>query len=77
VGRAEVADLLRAGNVAFVAASVGLPMRWIATADLFTFWKNQVKPHLVDKDATFISREAYPKEYCYLPTYRKSARVLT
>jgi len=71
VGHAEVAELLRAGNVAFVVANVGLPLRWIATADLFIFGTNEVKPYLVDKDATSTSWEAYPGEYCYLATYRK------
>lgn len=65
VGVDEVTALLRAGAVRFVIADVGLPLRWIPTRDCFSYWKSEVKSHLVAAGAAGFHYADYPGEYCY------------
>jgi hypothetical protein len=61
---ADVAELLRRGEVEFVVADVGKPLQWIAVNDCFSFWKNEVKPHLAGPDMK-LRLDEFPGQYCY------------
>ena len=51
--------LLRDGST-FVVADVGHPLRWIPEQDRLSFWKAEVKDHLVPaKDDDFILDACY------------------
>ncbi|MBX9623909.1 MAG: hypothetical protein K2X82_08840 [Gemmataceae bacterium] len=68
VGRAEIADLLRAGPVRFVVADLASGLTWVPAAGGYRFWKDEVKAHLVepaDAGAGF-RLEDDPGGYCYL-----------
>jgi hypothetical protein len=61
---AEIAGLLRGGNVRFVVADVGSKPAWIPPAETFRFWKEEVKPHLAEPGLR-ASLPDFPEEYCY------------
>ena len=60
----HIAALLRQGQVCFVVASAGEPLRWVTPAECFAFWKGEVRPHLAAPEASVILSE-FPGEYCY------------
>ena len=60
----EIADLLRAGEVRFVVADVGSPLRWLPADECYDFWNSEVKRHLADPAAANYL-EAFPGGYCY------------
>lgn len=60
----DIAGLLRAGKVRFVAANVGSPLKWVPVDECYDFWKSEVKNHLADPAANNY-REDFPDEYCY------------
>jgi hypothetical protein len=70
VGRERVIDLLRDGRVRFVLANCGHPLRWIRPDDCYRFWKEEVKPHLVEPDAfeRGIRLEDWPGEDFFVGT---------
>ncbi len=70
VGRAELADLLRVGPVRFVVADCGSPLRWVPADDRYRFWKDEVKPRLVEADVAEgrFRLEDFPGERCYVAT---------
>jgi hypothetical protein len=61
----QVTELLRQGPVRFVVADLGHRPSWIGLSDRWTFWKNEVKPHLA-KSADEIVLEEYPDRYAYV-----------
>jgi hypothetical protein len=63
LGESDIKNLLREGPIQFLVADVGKPLQWIAEADCFGFWKEEVQPHLALGDAWRI--EDYPGQYCY------------
>ena len=65
VGRDDISKLLRDGST-FVVADLGHPLRWIPEQDRFTFWKAEVKDHLVPADEDRFHFDAYPRGYCYV-----------
>ena len=69
IGLPEIATLLKKSDTSFVVADVGLPLRWIPGDERFAFWKSEVTPRLVSKEAHAIQRESYPGEYCYVATH--------
>jgi hypothetical protein len=75
VGEADIARLLRDGS-SFVVAEVGLPLRWIAERDRFTFWKTEVKCRLVAADADGFYLADYPDGYCYVAAMWKCASTV-
>jgi hypothetical protein len=72
VGREQIAAHLRGGRVRFVVADVGMgsPLRWIPPGEIYQFWKDEVKPHLVEPEAAErgFRLEEWPGEYCYVAT---------
>jgi hypothetical protein len=68
VGRSDVAELLRGGSVSFVIADCGRPLNWVPHRDCYRFWKNEVKPRLVEPDAAErgFRLEEFPGQYCYV-----------
>lgn len=67
VGRQQVAARLRNGRVRFVVADCGHPLRWIRSDDCYRFWKEELKPHLIEPGALArgVRREDWPGEYFY------------
>ena len=65
VGEAEIAHLLQQGS-SLVVADVGHPLRWISETDRFSFWKTEVRCHLVSPDADGFRLDDYPGGYCYV-----------
>ena len=65
VSATEVAALLREPGTQFVRADPGMPLKWIAPAQTFAFWKDEVLPRVVDPALDEWSIEDYPGEYCY------------
>ena len=44
----DIIALLRNSQIGFVIANVGLPLRWIASAGCFVFWKTEGRFHLIE-----------------------------
>jgi hypothetical protein len=68
LGRNQMAELLRNNRVRFVTADCGLPLKWIPLDDRFRFWREEVKPHLIEPA---IAKKGFrlencPGEYCYV-----------
>lgn len=61
----DIRDLLRLGPLRFAVGDVGRPLRWIAEADRFQFWKAEGQPHLAMPDVP-IDRDAFPGGLAYL-----------
>jgi hypothetical protein len=70
VGREQVADLLRSGRVTFVLANCGDPLTWVPPEDSHRFWKEEVKPHLVEPDVaqSGFRVEDWPGGHCFVGT---------
>lgn len=47
----DIKELLAAGPVQFVVADVGHALKWVALEQRFTFWKDEVRPHLLSPAA--------------------------
>jgi hypothetical protein len=65
VGRNEISQLLRNGST-FVVADVGHPLHWMPEQYRFSFWKAEVRDHLVPVELDRFYLEDYPNEYCYI-----------
>jgi len=68
VGRDDLGNLLRRGPVRFVVADCGQPLEWVSVHDCYRFWKDEVKPHLVERgsaDGGF-RLDVFPGAYCYV-----------
>lgn len=59
----DIRDLLRTGPVRFVVAAVGSPLRWVAAADCFRFWKAEVHSRVAGPGEARL--EDFPGGYCY------------
>jgi len=68
VGQEQIAEMLRRGAVRFVLANCGKPLSWVALEDCHRFWKEEVKPHLVEPDAAEIGfqLEDFPDSFCFI-----------
>jgi hypothetical protein len=66
LGRDDVAGRLASTAVRFVVADVGHPLQWISPGDRFQFWKETVRPRVVDPQSDGVRLEDYPGEYCFL-----------
>ena len=64
VDRNEVTEVLRHGAVRFVVADIGHKVKWIPANDCYSYWKEEVKPHLADPEVS-VPLEEFPGEYCY------------
>lgn len=62
----DLRQLVRAGQVRFVIADVGAPLRWISAGESHTFWKLEVRPHLVDEPDRPFDICHFPEGYCYV-----------
>lgn len=67
----DIAELLRGGEVQFVVANVGSPLKWIPLDECYSFWKSEVKSHLADRAAENYL-ENFPDEYCYFASEWKA-----
>ena len=66
---ADIKARLRSGPIQFVVANVGGPLRWVEPAASFQFWKEEIKPHLVEPAAeSGFTLDAFPGSYAYIAT---------
>lgn len=67
VGVAQIANHLRQGDVRFVVANGGDRLNWVSHENVYRFWKEEVKPHLVEPESVEegFRLEDYPSEYCF------------
>ncbi len=67
VSQNDIAALLREGPIQFVIANCGEKLRWVSVKDCMNFWKDDVKPRLVELDAAEqgFRLEDYPGHRCY------------
>jgi hypothetical protein len=70
VSSERLIDLLRTGPVQFVLAKGASSLKWIPMSDCYRFWKEEVKPHLVEPlvSENGFRIEDWPDNYCYLGT---------
>jgi|SRR5690349_7535461 hypothetical protein len=60
----DVKALLQNGEVQFVVADVGCPLRWIPVKDCFDFWKTSAKLHVVEP-GTRVLLQNFPDSYIF------------
>jgi hypothetical protein len=67
VGKAHIQKLLRSGQVRFVLADIGKPLEWIEPNAQYSFWKNELSPHLAEPSSAEhgVSLDEWPDGYCY------------
>jgi hypothetical protein len=67
VGIGQISNLLRQSSVRFVVANVGEPLNWVPEEDAYRFWKEEVKPHLVEPQSAEdgFRLEDFPGEFCF------------
>lgn len=58
--------MLRMGQVQFIVADIGSPLRRIDMAKCFDFWKSEVEHHLIDDPGLGFSLDDFPGGYAYL-----------
>jgi len=58
--------LLQRGVVRFVVANLGHSLRWIPETETFSFWKSEVRPHLVNEPDRPFNLDHYSQGYCYI-----------
>jgi len=63
LGLEEIKQMLREGGVQFVIASPGDKLQWVEDADVFSFWKEELKQHLCETDKAYL--EDFPGHYFY------------
>ena len=61
----DIRMLMKAQPVTFVVADIGKPLRWISAANIYPFYKNEVKEH-VPIDPQSIDLESFEGEWAYL-----------
>lgn len=66
LSREDVRRLVQQGVVRFAVADVGHPLRWIPAEDRYVFWKEEIKPHIVDQPEGPIDVYSYPHGYAYV-----------
>ena len=67
----DIKELLRKARAQFIVANIGDNLKWIPEDDCFSFWKNEVKIHLVDPNKNHVL-EDFPGEYFYLASEWKA-----
>jgi hypothetical protein len=65
-GAERIKQLLRSGEMSFVIADVGKPLRWISEKDAASFWKTEVKDHLADGERAYL--DDFPGGYAFFAT---------
>lgn len=70
VGCEQVAELLGCGPVRFVIANCGDSLKWVSADACYRYWKEVVKPHLVEPNAAVngFRPERFPDGYCLIGT---------
>jgi hypothetical protein len=77
LGQEEIRQLLQTGQTQFVVANAGDPLRRIPMHDSYSFWKLEVRKHLVaEPDRTFNVYE-FHEGYCYLASEWRDANGQT
>jgi len=66
LSRDELKALLSQHRIEFVVANLGHPLKWIPVDECFSFWKSEVKPHLVSSPDGGFSLEDFSYEYAYV-----------
>jgi hypothetical protein len=68
VGSQQIGELLGHGLVQFVVATCGRPLQWVALGECYQFWKEEVKPRLVEPSAAEngLRLEEYPGSFCFV-----------
>lgn len=59
-------DMLRQFPVEFYVAEVGSPLRRVALADCYDFWKSEVRANVVDDLEAGFSLEDFPRGFAYV-----------
>jgi hypothetical protein len=49
-----------------VVADVGLPLRWLDTAEVIPFWRKQAQGRIVDPATNGFRLEDFPGEFCFI-----------
>ena len=49
-----------------VVASIGEPLRWLRSTELFDWWKSEARPRLVDPALNGWRLEDFPDERCWV-----------
>jgi len=57
--------LLSEASLQFVVADPGLALQWIPPSGRFRFWKEEVRPRLVESGAEGFRIEEFPGDYCF------------
>jgi len=65
IGIHEIHDLLSHGQIRIVVADCGTKPHWVPSQEIWTFWKQDMKPHIADQSLR-IRLEDFPGGYCYL-----------
>jgi hypothetical protein len=64
LGTEDVRALLRIHPFRFVVADAGRAPVWVSEAERFSFWKNEVLPHLAGATDE-VDLDQFPNGYCY------------
>jgi hypothetical protein len=66
VGLNAIQSMLKMVPLQFLVADIGHPLRWIPPSETFSFWKKEVRPHLIDPTAAKWILKDFPGEYVYV-----------
>lgn len=66
VGSREINELLRTWSAHFLVAEVGRCLQWVDPAERYSFWKSELKPHLVEPSHQTTHVGQFPGHYCYM-----------
>ena len=64
LNESDMTALLRQGQVRFVVAECGDPLKWIPLSQCHDFWKTELKPRIVETER--FNLEDFPGAYCYV-----------
>ena len=70
----HIVALLWQGQVHFVVASAGEPLRWVALTGCFAFWQDDIRSHLAAPEASIFLSD-FPEEYCYFASQWAGAEL--
>ena len=62
--KTDVRELLRGGPVRSLVADMAASLRSVPENECFTFWKSEVRPHVVADPDQGASLDNFPGEYC-------------
>ncbi|HEV3163208.1 MAG TPA: hypothetical protein VGZ22_04140 [Isosphaeraceae bacterium] len=66
VGARDITDLLRIWSAHFLVAEVGRTLRWVSPSHRYSFWRAELRPHLVEPAHEMTRIADFPGHYCYL-----------